>query len=139
MAALRRLYEYIVELTRRLDEDVGGGYGLSRWGDQMKLLHALQLHSQALIDMVLRLSSLLGHPPATPLDAARYLREKGLLDEDDFTFFRGLLGFRNMVVHGYVDVDLELVDAILGGTLYRRVLLLAEKLYGRAEKAGLDP
>ena len=92
-----------------------------------------------MIDMILRLSSLLGHPPSTPLDAARFLREKGLLSDDELVFFRRLLGFRNIVFHEYLSVDLKLVDKILSERRYRRVMLLAEKLYRRAAEDSLDP
>ncbi len=139
MGVLRRLLEALAEITVRLDEEVEKGYDLSNWGDQMKFLHALQLQAQMAIDMVLRLSSLLGHPPSTPLDAARHLVRLGLMSEEEYRFFRGLVGFRNIVVHEYLSVDMRLVDEVLRERRYRRVLLLAEKLYNEATRRSLDP
>jgi len=66
LGVLRRLLETIIDVTQRLDEEVEKGFDLSRRGDQMKFLHALQIQAQALIDLVLRGSSVLGHPPSTP-------------------------------------------------------------------------
>ncbi len=62
----------------------------------------------------------------------------GCWEKEDFRFFRRVLGFRNIVVHEYLAVDLSLVDAILRERRYRRVLLLAERLY-REERRNLDP
>ncbi len=44
---------------------------------------------------------------------------------------RSLVGFRSIVVHEYLAVDLRLVDEVLRERRYRRVLLLAEKLLTR--------
>ena len=41
MGAIRRLLEVIIDITRRLDEEVEAGFDLSKWGDQMKFLHAV--------------------------------------------------------------------------------------------------
>ncbi len=99
MGVLRRLLEIIVDTTYRIDREIERGYDLAAWGDQMKFLHALQIQSQALIDLVLRSSSLLGHPPSTPIDAARYLVERSIMTREELEFFRKVLGFRNIVVH----------------------------------------
>ncbi len=139
MGVLKRLLEVIVDVTRRLDEEVEKGYDLRKWGEQMKYLHALQIQAQALIDIVLRLSSLLGHPPSTPLDAGRFLHEAGILASDELAFFRKVVGFRNIVVHEYLDIDMGLVEEILRERKYRKVLELAYKLYRVGVERNLDP
>ncbi len=139
MGVLRRLLEIIIDTTHRIDREVEKGYDLTAWGDQMKFLHALQIQSQALIDLVLRSSSLLGHPPSTPLDAARYLVERSIMTREELEFFRKVLGFRNIVVHEYTSIDLNTVDKILRGREYRRILLLAEKVFERVSKEIRDP
>ncbi len=133
------MLEVVLDITRRIDEEVDRGYDLSSWGDQMKFLHALQIQAQALIDLVLRSSSLLGHPPTTPLDAARHLVEAGVMTKDELEFFRRVLGFRNIVVHQYTSIDIEIVDSILKRREYRKVLELAEAVFKRMVKRGFDP
>ena len=139
MGVLRRLLEIVVDTTRRIDEEVDRGYDLGVWGEQMKFLHALQIQSQALIDLVLRSSSLLGHPPSTPIDAAKYLAEKNVMTRRDLEFFRKVLGFRNIVVHEYTSVDISLVDRILRSREYRRVMTLAEKIFREVSRRTGDP
>ncbi len=139
MGVLRRLLEVIVDITSRLDREVEKGYNLEEWGEQMKFLHALQVQAQALIDMVLRCSSLLGHPPATPIDAANHLAREGIMSREDLEFFRRVLGFRNVVVHEYTSIDMRLVDEILRERRYRRVMMLAEKIYREMWRRGRDP
>ncbi len=129
----------IVDITHRLDVEVEKGYDLAVWGEQMKFLHALQIQSQALIDLVLRGSSALGHPPSTPVDAARYLVEMNIMTREDLDFFRKVLGFRNVVVHEYASIDLEIVDRILKNREYRKVMMLAEKIFREIAKRGVDP
>ena len=139
MGVLRRLLETIIDVTHRLDEEVEKGFDLSRWGDQMKFLHALQIQAQALIDLVLRGSSVLGHPPSTPIDAARHLLNTGVMSSEDLALFRRVLGFRNVVIHEYVSIDLGLVERVLRSREYRRVLELAEKVFRELAKRGCDP
>ena len=105
----------------------------------MKFLHALQVQAQALIDLVLRGSSSLGHPPSTPIDAARHLVAAGVMSREDLEFFRRVLGFRNVVVHEYSSVDLGLVERILRAREYRRVMELAEKVFKELSNRGCDP
>ena len=99
MGVLRRLLEIAIDTTSRIDEEVEKGYDLNTWSDRMKFLHALQIQAQILIDMVLRSSALLGHPPSTPVDAARYLVERGVMMREDLEFFRKVLGLCNIIVH----------------------------------------
>ncbi len=139
MGAVKRLLKVVLDVTRNLDREVDKGYDLAEWGDQMKLLHALQVQAQALIDLVQRAASLLGHAPSTYVDSGRALLREGVLSEDDFRLFRAVVGFRNVIVHGYADVDLELVDSILRGREYRRLLSLAERVYLHLAERGLDP
>lgn len=139
MGVLGKLLDAIAELTRRIDEEVERGYDLSRWGDAMKFLHALQVQAQALIDMVQRAAAALGHAPSTYTDAAASLLKVGVIDEEDFRFFRAVVGFRNIVVHEYLAVDMRIVDRILREREYRSVLLLAEKVYLKLRERGVDP
>jgi len=58
---------------------------------------------------------------------------------EDLTLFRRVLGFRNVVVHEYVSIDLGLVERVLRSREYRRVLELAEKVFRELAKRGCDP
>lgn len=133
------MLEMLVDITNRIDREVDRGYDLSDWGEQMKFLHALQIQAQALIDLVLRSSALLGHPPTTPLDAARYLVEAGVVTKNDLEFFKKVLGFRNIIVHQYTSVDISVVDSILKRREYRKILELAEAVFKKMVEKGLDP
>ena len=139
MGVIEGLLRFITEVTGRLDEEVEAGYNLERWGDQMKFLHALQLQAQALIDLFQRACALLGRIPSTYIESGRILVEKGLLTERDFRFYRSVVGFRNVLVHGYTRVNLEMVREILEKKLYRSILVLANKVYGELKRRGLDP
>ena len=137
---LERLLERLLELTKRLDEVVEEGYDLGDWRDQMMLLHALQLHSQIVIDIALRAAALLGYAPSSGYMAARVLREKGVLGEDDAQLLRSIIGFRNIVVHEYTSLKLEIVDEILREKRYHLGLRLAEKIIDALRSRGvLDP
>lgn len=92
----------------------------------MRILHALQLQAQALIDMAQRAASLLGEPAQTYMEAGEALRRRGVLDPQDLSFYRSVVGFRNVVVH--VSLDAARVEEVLRKRLYRRILALAEKI-----------
>jgi len=93
----------------------------------------------ATIDLFQRASSLLGYVLSTYVNAGEILLREGIIDEKDFSFYRSVVGFRNIVVHEYLSVDIRIVEDILRSRSYRRVLLLAEKIYSRLRKRGLDP
>lgn len=125
---MRALLEFIAKLSAYLDGVVERGYDLSNWDDLMRILHALQLQAQALIDMAQRAASLLGEPAQTYMEAGEALRRRGVLDPQDLSFYRSVVGFRNVVVHGYVSLDAARVEEVLRKRLYRRILALAEKI-----------
>jgi uncharacterized protein YutE (UPF0331/DUF86 family) len=51
-------------------------------------------------------------------------------------FVRRLIGFRNIVVHEDVRVDMGIVHSIVSRREYRRVATLAARLLDEAEKRG---
>lgn len=140
MGALERLLSTIIEITRNIDDEVEKGYDLSRWGDQMKFLHALQVQAQALLDMVQHAASLLGYAPSTYIEAGRLLLKEKVMSEEEFKFYRAVVGFRNIVVHEYIRVDLNLVEEILKVRRYRKILELAESIVNKLRERGIiDP
>jgi uncharacterized protein YutE (UPF0331/DUF86 family) len=54
-----------------------------------------------------------GEPAATYRDVPTRLLEAGLLDEAQANVWRRVIGFRNVVVHEYLDVDRRLVHDVL--------------------------
>ncbi len=138
MGVLESLLRSLAELTYKLDE-APEVLDLSDWWDLMSLIHVLQVQAQMLIDIVLRASTLLGHPPRTPVDAIEHLRKLGVVDPNEASFFRAVLGFRNVVVHEYLEVDTGIVKKIMESKDYRKVLLLAEKIVRELRRRGLDP
>lgn len=137
MGVLSRLVNIVSRMTSRLDELAVRG--LQGWVEELAALHALQVQAQALLDMLLRLAAEIGYAPESPGEAARILLEEGLISVEDYEFIRRLIGFRNVVVHAYTEVDLDLVKRIVGRREYHGVALLASRLLEAAVKRGLDP
>ncbi|MEM0017390.1 MAG: DUF86 domain-containing protein [Candidatus Korarchaeum sp.] len=102
-------------------------------------LHILQVACQSLIDMVSLIAASLGHLPSTYYEAGKFLVEEGAFSEEDLRRYRGIVGFRNIVVHGYLRVDRELVRGIVRSGKYRDLERLAEKALRFAEDRGIDP
>ena len=61
MGVIKRLLEALIDITYRIDREVEKGFNLNEQGEQMKYLHALQIQSQILIDLVLRVLSKFGN------------------------------------------------------------------------------
>ena len=103
-------------------------------------LHALQLASQALIDLASHVISEAGIAvPASYSEVSRRLREAGILDEGDSHLFRKIVGFRNVVVQQYAAVDLGIVEEVLRERRFMDVARLALAISRWAEERGLDP
>ncbi len=137
MGVLARLLDTVNDMTSKLD--VLARRGLQDWVEELAALHALQVQAQALLDIVARIASSLGYAPTTAREAAEALKKEGLLSSDDYDFLVRVIGFRNIVVHEYADVDMELVREIVARREYARVAVLAGKLVGEASRRGLDP
>ena len=54
-----------------------------------------------------------GEPAGTYRDVPRRLLESGVLDEAQADVWRRVIGFRNVVVHEYLEVDRKLVHDVL--------------------------
>jgi len=137
VGVLSRLESIVAEMTSKLD--ALSERGVRSWVEELAVLHALQLQAQALLGMLLRMAAGLGYAPESPGEAARILREEGIIGGDEYLFIRRVIGFRNVVVHAYTEVNMELVRGILEEREYRRLAVLAARLLGEASKRGLDP
>jgi uncharacterized protein YutE (UPF0331/DUF86 family) len=108
---------------------------LTSFGQLLKFLHALQMQAQALIDMAQRAAALLGEPSHSYVGAGVALMRKGVLTEEDFRLYSAVVGFRNVLVHGYASIDVSRVSQILARREYRRLVSLALKIL----EAARDP
>ncbi len=85
---------------------------------QESLLLNVQRACQSAIDLAVHLvqQRTLGMP-ADSRDAFLRLEKAGLLDADLGTRLRGMVGFRNIAVHRYHELDLRILRSILDGRL----------------------
>ena len=84
---------------------------------QWTIERGLQLCAQNALDIASHLSSAAGYDPTTYGSSIDSLVEANVLPPDFGMRFRAVAGFRNVLVHGYLDVDLVLVAGMLAGSL----------------------
>ncbi len=77
----------------------------------------LQLCAQNALDIASHLSSAAGLDPANYGSSIDCLVEANVLPPAFGRRFRGIAGFRNVLVHGYLDIDVDRVAATLGAPL----------------------
>ncbi|WP_231918339.1 DUF86 domain-containing protein [Saccharolobus solfataricus] len=61
-------------------------------------------------------------------DCVRRLKENELIGEDEEKFLIAVVGFRNIIVHEYSDIDLSIVEEILKERKYRKILQISLKI-----------
>jgi len=136
MGVLESLVKQLLHYTSLLDrlsaedlEDVFRYYAA---------LHLLQVQAQVLVGMAARAASALGLEVGGYVDAGYKLRTMGIIDEGDFRLYRRVVGFRNIVVHGYCSVSAETVRGIIRERRYRDVARLGLKIFDELRRRGLD-
>ena len=77
----------------------------------------LQICAQNALDVATHLASAAGVDAPDYASAIDSLVEAEVLPRDFGARFRDLAGFRNVLVHGYLDVDLEVVARVLAERL----------------------
>ena len=137
MGVLARLYNTVVDMTKRLDKL--SGISSWTWIEELAVLHALQIQAQALLDMLMRFAAELGYTPTTPREAAEILLKEKILSREDYELVRRIQGFKNILVHEYVAIDMKLVEKIVREKEYHKTLLLATALVEKSSKQGIDP
>lgn len=97
----------------------------------------LQLCAQNALDVASHLSSTIGLDPTTYGSSIDCLVEANVLPPGFGERFRGIAGFRNVLVHGYLEVDLDLVARILAENLddFDEFACHVERWLGEAPKA----
>ena len=105
LAGLRR-HAGVSPAALRADSD-------RRWAIE----RGLQLCAQNALDIASHLSSAAGLDPANYGSSIDCLVEANVLPPAFGKRFRGIAGFRNVLVHGYLDIDVDRLAAMLGGPL----------------------
>lgn len=77
----------------------------------------LQLCAQNVLDVATHIAAATGHDVPDYALAIDRLAEEGVLPAPFAKRFRGLAGFRNVLVHGYLTVDIEILHRILNEEL----------------------
>ncbi len=132
-----RLYHLLESIRRNLD--IVEKANLNDQIGYYATLHALQVACQSLIDMASLVSSALGKPPSSFSASGEVLAKEGVFDETDLRKYRGIVGFRNVLVHNYLDVNGELVREIVEKRKFEDIELLALKILKFAGSKGIDP
>ncbi|RLE93805.1 MAG: hypothetical protein DRJ55_03335 [Thermoprotei archaeon] len=103
-------------------------------------LHMLQTCVQALIDMAFRVLSSLGEkPPDSYGEAAEALFRLGVLCRESRDKLKSMIGFRNILIHRYLELDHELLREILADKKFRDALKIAKEILEYAYQNGIDP
>lgn len=140
---LKDKMEYIIKCIQHIDslrEQYGADKIVKTFLTLTSTLYTLQTAIQALIDMGLRFLAEIGRkPPQQYSDIGVMLEEENIFTKSDSDLFRRIVGFRNILVHRYLGVDLELLREILQKELYRDISKLAFKILKVAEERGVDP
>ena len=135
-----RLLETISKHVELLNNALKRGIN---WDDTLELyaiLHALQIHAQAVIDYLLHTCSILNITVETPITCITELERRKLLTEKEANTLKRLVRFRNIVVHEYGAIDIDKVRKVINERGYYNVLLTIYKIheYLRNNKI-LDP
>jgi len=77
----------------------------------------LQLCTQNVLDVATHLAASAGRDVPDYATAIDQLADLGVLPGEFVKRFRAVAGFRNVIVHGYLDVDLEIVHRLLNERL----------------------
>ena len=77
----------------------------------------LLLCAQNALDIATHLAASAGRDAPDYASAIDALAELGVLSRDFCTRFRGVAGFRNVLVHGYLSVDLDRVHRLINDQL----------------------
>jgi len=105
-AAVQQLRRHAGQPLAALDAD-------ARWAVE----RGLQLCAQNALDIATHLAASAGRDAPDYACAIDVLGELGILPTGFVHRFRGVAGFRNVLVHGYLGVDLERVHTLLNSGL----------------------
>ena len=112
LIALRRTLVFL-----RRHEDISKELLGADTDRRLAIERGLQLCAQNALDIAGHLSSALGLDPHSYGSSIDSLVEAEVLPRSFGARFRGIAGFRNVLVHGYLDVDLDLIVRMLSDRL----------------------
>ncbi len=93
------------------------------------VVHVLQIIIQALIDLGQYVISIKGQkPPSTYSEIPLILKDLEVITKSEASQFRKMIGFRNIIVHRYTDLNLTIIEKILANKLYKNALEISKKL-----------
>ncbi len=136
MGAIERLLKLLLHYTSLLDN-----LSVNDLGDVYKYFSAvylLQVQAQSLIDMAVKAASAMGFEVEGYIDAGNKLVGAGLLSNEEFSRYRSIVRFRNIVVHQYGIIDINVIRRIIGNREYREVARLGIKIVEELRKRGID-
>jgi uncharacterized protein YutE (UPF0331/DUF86 family) len=107
------------DAVRTLREHQGGSVDdlESERAELWMVERGLQLCAQNALDIATHLAASAGHDVPEYAAAIDRIAEMGVLPRPFAESFRSVAGFRNVVVHGYLDVDVTVVHRLLNERL----------------------
>ena len=136
MGAIERLLKLLLHYTTLLDN-----LSVNDLDDVYKYLSAvylLQVQAQSLIDIMAKAASALGLEVEGYVDAGNKLMSVGILSSEEFNRYRSIVRFRNIVIHQYGVVDINVIRRIIGNREYRDVARLGIKVVEELRRRGID-
>jgi len=136
VGALERLLKLLLQYTALLD-----GLSEADLNDEYKYYSAvylLQVQAQVVIDIVMRAASTLGYEVEGYADAGRKLMLAGVINGDEFSIYRSLVGFRNIAIHQYGSLNPNVIRGIISGRRYRDAAKVGVKVVNELRKRGID-
>lgn len=111
---VQRLLSALEQAVRNLRRHAGRPReALDDLDEAWAVLHGLQICAQSVLDLSVHLCAAMGRDATDYTDAIHGLASVGVLPSEFARSFRGVAGFRNVVVHGYLAVDLDRVHRFL--------------------------
>lgn len=119
IAVVRRHLLALDEAVRQLRRHAGRPPAalLADPDERWAVERGLQLCAQNVLDVATHLAASAGRDVQDYAGAIDALRELGVLPAEFAGRFRGIAGFRNVLVHGYLGVDVARVHALLNAGL----------------------
>ena len=112
LAALREALDRLSRHRGRTADELRGDADL-RW----LVERGLQLCAQNVLDIATHIAATAGLDAPDYASAIDRLGELSVLSVDEAARLRGIAGFRNVLVHGYLQTDPRIVEEVLGGRL----------------------
>ncbi|OYT25370.1 MAG: hypothetical protein B6V02_03925 [Thermoprotei archaeon ex4572_64] len=141
MSIIKELFETIEKYISELDKKVSTvsvDVLVNDFFNLNAVLHILQVSIQALIDMSMRLLSIMGRNAKSYSDVPKNLEELKILSSEEAIMLKKIIGFRNVIVHSYTKVKIDIVKKILTEKLYLDIVKLAYKVFKASTDKGID-